>query len=228
MVVLRRHCHVHFSQLYPYFVVKKSPFHTTEFCDHKDEHTNHYNCLNNSYYQMPMWFYACMGVCCNSPLLGRRGVRKMSYSKEHKEHIEYTFAAFCRVVLRNAALSAYRDINRRRKHEISLDYLMSERYYNPSVTDNYFEEPMQPTIFSVCGECIEIENERLAKAFSILSKQRQEVLVLYFFFRYTDKKIGQKYGRSRTTVNYWKLAALKQLRKEWERLEHEERKANTF
>ena len=34
----------------------------------------------------------------------------MSYSKEHKEHIEYTFAAFCRVVLRNAALSAYRDI----------------------------------------------------------------------------------------------------------------------
>ena len=109
-----------------------------------------------------------------------------------------------------------------------LTYLMSERYYNPSVTDNYFEEPIQPTIFSVCGERIEIENERLAKAFSILSKQRKEVLVLYFFFRYTDKKIGQKYGRSRTTVNYWKLAALKQLRKEWERLEHEERKANTF
>ena len=76
----------------------------------------------------------------------------MSYSKEHKEHIEYTFAAFRKVVLRNAALSAYRDIGRRRKHEISLDYLMSERYYNPSVTDNYFEEPIQPTIFSICGE----------------------------------------------------------------------------
>ena len=39
----------------------------------------------------------------------------MSYSKEYKEHIEYTFAAFCKVVLRNAALSAYRDIGRRRK-----------------------------------------------------------------------------------------------------------------
>lgn len=57
----------------------------------------------------------------------------MSYSKEHKEHIEYTFVAFCKVVLRNAALSAYRDIGRRRKHEISLDYLMSERYYNQSI-----------------------------------------------------------------------------------------------
>lgn len=152
----------------------------------------------------------------------------MSYSKEYKEHIEYTFAAFCKVVLRNAALSAYRDIGRRRKHEISLDYLMSERYYNPSVTDNYFEEPIQPTVFGVCGKSIEIENERLAKAFSILSKQRQEVLVLYFFFGYTDRRIGEKYGRSRTTVNYWKLAALKQLRKELKRLEDEKRKENTL
>ena len=152
----------------------------------------------------------------------------MSYSQKYKEHIEYTFAAFCKVVLRNAALSAYRDIGRRRKHEISLDYLMSERYYNPSVTDNYFEEPIQPTVFSVCGKSIEIENERLAKAFSILSKQRQEVLVLYFFFGYTDKKIGERYGRNRTTANYWKLAALKQLREELERLEHEKRKENTL
>ena len=152
----------------------------------------------------------------------------MSYSKEYKEHIEYTFAAFCKVVLRNAALSAYRDIGRRRKHEISLDYLMSERYYNPSVTDNYFEEPIQPTVFSIGGKSIEIENQRLAKAFSILSKQRQEVLVLYFFFGYTDKKIGERYGRNRTTANYWKLAALKQLREELERLEHEKRKENTL
>lgn len=152
----------------------------------------------------------------------------MSYSQKYKEHIEYTFAAFCKVVLRNAALSAYRDIGGRRKHEISLDYLMSERYYNPSVTDNYFEEQIQPTAFSVCGKSIEIENERLAKTFSILSKQRQEVLVLYFFFGYIDRKIGERYGRNRTTANYWKLAALKQLRKELERLEHEERKENAF
>ncbi|WP_373127393.1 RNA polymerase sigma factor [Dielma fastidiosa] len=149
----------------------------------------------------------------------------MSYSEEYREHIEYAFAAFCKIVLRNAAMSAYRDIGRKWKHEISLDYLMDEQYYNPSTTDSYFEEPIkltQPTEFVVCGEIIEIEDERLAKVFSTLPKLRQEVLVLYFFLRYTDRKIGEVYGRSRTTVNYWKLAALKQLRKEWERLEHEE------
>ena len=155
----------------------------------------------------------------------------MSYSEEYREHIEYAFAAFCKIVLCNAAMSAYRDIGRKWKHEISLDYLMDEQYYNPSTTDSYFEESIkltQPTEFVVCGEIIEIEDERLAKVFSTLPKLRQEVLVLYFFLRYTDRKIGEVYGRSRTTVNYWKLAALKQLRKEWERLEHEERKADTF
>ena len=150
----------------------------------------------------------------------------MIYSEQYKEHIEYTFAAFCKIVLRNAALSAYRDIGRRRKWEISLDYLMEEKHYEPSTTDNYFDK--RATKFVVCGEIIEIENERLAKAFSSLPELRQEILVLYYFFRYTDKKIGEAYGRSRTTANYWKLSSLKRLRKELERLEREERKADTL
>lgn len=150
----------------------------------------------------------------------------MNYSEQYKEHIEYTFAAFCKIVLRNTALSAYRDIGRRRKWETSLDYLMEEKHYEPSTTDSYFEE--QPTRFVVRGEIIEIRNERLAKAFSSLPELRQEVLVLYYFFRYTDKKIGEAYGRSRTTANYWKLSLLKRLKKELERLEYEERKADTL
>ncbi|MBS6922331.1 MAG: sigma-70 family RNA polymerase sigma factor [Lachnospiraceae bacterium] len=152
----------------------------------------------------------------------------MIYSEEYKEHIEYTFAAFCKVVLRNASMSAYRDIGRWQKREISLDYLMEEKYYNPSTTDSYFEEQTSAMELIVCGEKIVIENERLAKVFSDLPKLRQEVLVLYFFFGYTDKKIGEMYGKSRTTVNYWKIAALKQLRKEMERLEHEEQENGTF
>lgn len=152
----------------------------------------------------------------------------MNDSEQYKEHIEYTFAAFCKVVLRNASMSAYRDIGRQQKREISLDYLMEERYYNPSATDSYFAEQTSSMELIVCGEKIVIENERLAKVFSDLPKLRQEVLVLYFFFGYTDKKIGEMYGKSRTTVNYWKIAALKQLRKEMERLEHEEQENDTF
>ena len=45
----------------------------------------------------------------------------MEYSEQFMEHIEYTFAAFCNVVLRNAAINAYRDFGRKQKHEVSLD-----------------------------------------------------------------------------------------------------------
>ena len=60
----------------------------------------------------------------------------MSYSEEYKEHIEYTFAAFCKVVLRNAAISAYRDFERKLKREVSLDYLMSETPYQGHINDD--------------------------------------------------------------------------------------------
>ena len=72
------------------------------------------------------------------------------------------------------------------------------------------------------GQEVVIESERLAHALASLSEQRRTVLLMYFFLGYNERKIGIEYGRSRSTVNYWKLAALKQLRKELEKTKHEE------
>lgn len=152
----------------------------------------------------------------------------MIYSEEYKEHIEYTFAAFCKVVLRNAAMTAYRDFGRKQKREVSLEYLISETPFEPFTTDTYFEQYDQPTIFVVKGQEIVVANKRLADALLRLSEQSCNVLFLYFFFGYTDAQIGKKYGRSRSIANYWKLAALKQLRKEMERLDHEEQETDTI
>lgn len=146
----------------------------------------------------------------------------MSYSEEYKEHIEYTFNAFCKVVLRNAALNAYRDFGRKQKNEVSLDYLMSETPFEPFITDNYFEQYDNPTVFVVKGQEIIVASERLANALSRLPVQRRTVLLMYFFLGYTDKEIGNEYGRSRSTANYWKLVSLKKLRKELEKTNHEE------
>lgn len=152
----------------------------------------------------------------------------MIFSEEYKEHTEYTFAAFCKVVLHNAALNAYRDFGRKQKREISLEYLISETPFEPFTTDTYFEQYDQPTIFVVRGQVIVVASKRLAGALSKLTEQRRNVLFLYFFLGYTDAQIGKEYGRNRSTANYWKLAALKQLRKEMERLEHEEQEADTL
>ena len=71
----------------------------------------------------------------------------MRYSEQFMEHIEYAFNAFCKVVLRHEAINAWRDLKRKAEREISLDYLMSERYFEPSAMDSYFEKQDKPTVF---------------------------------------------------------------------------------
>jgi RNA polymerase sigma factor (sigma-70 family) len=144
------------------------------------------------------------------------------------EHIEYAFHAFCKIVLRHEAINAWRDLKRKEAREISLDYLMSERYFEPSVMDSYFEKQDKPTIFLVLGKEVIVDDERLAIALSRLPKLKREALLLYYFVGYRDEAIGRLYGCCRSTINSRRNVALKQLRKEWERLEHEEQKADTF
>ena len=148
----------------------------------------------------------------------------MRYSEQFMEHIEYAFAAFCRIVLRNAALNAYHDFRQKKKREVSLDYLMSKTSFEPFTTDNYFEQYVyeKPTVFVVQGKEVVVTSRRLADALSKLSEQRRTVLLMYFFLGYTDTEVGKEYGRSRSTANYWKLSALKNLRKELEKTNYEE------
>ena len=88
----------------------------------------------------------------------------MKYSEQFMEHIEYAFAAFCKIVLRNAAISTYRDLGRKQKHEVSLDYLMSETSFEPFATDNYFEQYVyeKPTVFGFAICYLSKRNCRIA------------------------------------------------------------------
>ena len=74
----------------------------------------------------------------------------MRYSEQFMEHIEYAFAAFCKIVLRNAAISAYRDLGRKQKHEVSLDYLMSETSFEPFATTILSSMFMRSRLFLSC------------------------------------------------------------------------------
>ena len=152
----------------------------------------------------------------------------MRYSEQFMEHIEYAFNAFCKIVLRYEAINAWRDLKRKEAREISLDYLMSERFFEPSALDRYFEKQDKPTAFLVLGKEVIVDNEQLATALSRLPKLRREVLLLYYFVGYRDEAIGRLYGRCRSTINSRRNIALKQLRKEWEKLEHEKQKTDTF
>ena len=62
----------------------------------------------------------------------------MTCTEEYKEHIEYTFHAFCKIVIRNASYTALRTWSRKHKREISLDYITDEKHYPLGTTDEFY------------------------------------------------------------------------------------------
>ena len=53
----------------------------------------------------------------------------MTEHEKYQEHIRHTHDAFCKTVIRHAAIDAARSIRSRRKREISLEYLIEEKHY---------------------------------------------------------------------------------------------------
>lgn len=62
----------------------------------------------------------------------------MAYTEAYREHIIYTFNAFCKVIIRYVAINVWCDRNRQREKEIFFEYLTEEKFYPLSTSDEYF------------------------------------------------------------------------------------------
>ena len=129
-------------------------------------------------------------------LCGRKGELFMPCTEAYKEHIEYTFDAFCRVVIHYAAINAWRDRDKRRQREISFEYLTEEKFYPFCTSDTYFIDPYKQYPVTICGQRVILTNGNLAEALSSLPEKKREIIYLYFFGRYTQQEIGELYGRA--------------------------------
>ena len=92
----------------------------------------------------------------------------MTEHEKYQEHIRHTHDAFCKTVIRHAAIDAARSIRSRRKREISLEYLIEEKHYPFSTTDKYFAEQSGMTSYPlfVCGQMVLLESPELAAVLS--------------------------------------------------------------
>ena len=97
-----------------------------------------------------------------------KGGISVNCTEAYKEHIEYTFNAFCRVVIRYAAINAWRDRDKRRQREISFEYLTEEKFYPFSTSDKYFTDPYKQYPVMICGQRVIFTNGELAEALSAL------------------------------------------------------------
>ena len=137
----------------------------------------------------------------------------MTEHEKYQEHIRHTHDAFCKTVIRHAAIDAARSIRSHRKREISLEYLI----------DKYFAEQaaMNSYPFSACGQMVLLESPELAAALSALSQMEQEIIFLYYFQRLTHREIGRRYGRAGNTTGRRIQMILRRLRAELEGLSYE-------
>lgn len=142
---------------------------------------------------------------------------------EYQEHIQYTHNAFCKIVIRHAAIDMALRLRKRWEKEISLDYLMYEKFVPFSTEDDYLTEPesCEEYTFTACGQTAVLYNRELAAALSQLPKQVQEEIFQYYFQHRTQKEISAEYGQARSTIGRHIRLALQQIRREIEKHTHE-------
>ena len=170
----------------------------------------------------PPVYHKCSPSTMHKPL--RKGGISMTCTEEYKEHIEYTFHAFCKVVIRNAMCTAVRTRSRKYKREISLEYLTEEKYHPLGTTDEYFKapEPDEEYIVHLCGDTVILNNGLLVQALSRLPVEKQEMLYLSFYRRISQEKIGKLYGHSCSATGRHIRKSIQRLYEEMEGMAYEE------
>ena len=186
------------------------------------QETCHYVSLNEQEFVYSLQEESAMKDIAVSETVKKRIERNQK--RLHELDIEYTFHAFCKIVIRNASYTALRTWSRKHKREISLDYITDEKHYPLGTTDEYFKapEPDEEYIVHLCGDTVILSNGLLVQALSRLPAQKQEMLYLSFFKRMPQHEIGRRYGRSRSAAGYHIRKTIQQLYEEMEGLAHEE------
>ena len=140
----------------------------------------------------------------------------MTEDEAYKVHIQYTFNAYCKIVIRHAAIDKILRLRRRWEREVSLDYLMNEKFFQlaePEQLEEYF--------FTVRDQTAVLYHAELAASLARLPEQTQEEIFRYYFMRQPQRVIGVHIGRTRSTAGRHIQLALRRLRRLMEGKEHE-------
>ena len=134
----------------------------------------------------------------------------MRYSRADINRIEGKFDSFCKTVLKNRARDWYRKKERQQKREILFSDVSPGLHIEPSCFD-----------YIVCIECqafyaldrmVMIENDLLANALRMLSPRKRQIILLSYFFGWTDQKIGIRFHTARSTIQAARMRTLQEMR----------------
>lgn len=122
---------------------------------------------------------------------------------------EQTFDSFCKAVIRNESIDAFRELAYRREHEIEFSALSSKEISSLQVIDPY--DTYKKTFF-VHGYVLEVRDQSLGEALECIPSAQRDIVLLSYFLGYTDLDIGKLLNIKKSTVQYRRNAILRRMR----------------
>ena len=140
----------------------------------------------------------------------------MTEIEAYQEYIRCKHNAFCKAVIRYAAIGKIIRLRQKWEREVSLDYLTNEKFVQLAEP-----EQLEEYLFTTCGQTAVLYHAELAAALALLPEQAQEEIFRYYFLRQPQRVIGVHIGRTRSTAGRHIQLALQRLRRLMEGKDHE-------
>lgn len=130
---------------------------------------------------------------------------------------EQTFDSFCKAVIRNESIDAFRELAHRREHEIEFSALSPKELASlqaENTLDSYKKS------FRVHGYMVEVCDRSLGEILEYIPSAHRDIVLLSYFLDYSDYEISKLLNMNKNTVQYRRKATLRRLRQLMEDLEH--------
>ena len=123
---------------------------------------------------------------------------------------QHAFDAYCKRLVKNEAVNIQLEYARQGEREVSFSDLTPREAQSLQCLDHYASE--QQT-FPILNMTVEIENENLGRALTTLSPERRVIVLSAYILDMSDTEIAKRLQLHRSTVQYRRTSALKELRK---------------
>ena len=128
---------------------------------------------------------------------------------ELQEYHVHAFDAFCKRVIRNAAVDAFRKTKRKQKVEMDIDDPMIAYIHSIQTHDTY---TLYSRTYYVKAQPIVVRDKNLGEALQYIIPQKRAVILLSYFAGYNDTEVANILGVSPTSIARRKKSALLRLR----------------
>ena len=128
---------------------------------------------------------------------------------ELQEYHVHAFDAFCKRVIRNAAVDAFRKTKRKQKVEMDIDDPMIAYIHSIQTHDTY---TLYSRTYYVKEQPIVVRDRNLGEALQYIIPQKRAVILLSYFAGYNDTEVANILGVSPTSIARRKKSALLRLR----------------